>query len=170
LDGSQLRAEVALQPTELEVFSVRGSECRMPHEFTPWTALAGGALIGLAASVLLAVNGRVAGVSSAIGGLISPTGSDRSWRAFFLSGLALTGFLSLWLAPGALGHSPRTPLTLIIAGLLVGVGTTLGSGCTSGHGVCGISRLSPRSMLATAIFVICGMLSVAVFRVLGGVQ
>lgn len=130
------------------------------ENFTPWTSLAGGALIGLAAAILLYVNGRIAGISGIVNGLLSPSAGEIAWRAAFLVGLICGG---AWFISGApLPFIPRSefPLSfLLTGGFLVGFGTRLGSGCTSGHGVCGISRLSPRSMLATVLFVAAGMLA-----------
>lgn len=138
------------------------------HDFTPWSALAGGALIGLAASVLLVLLGRIAGVSGVVGGLLMPRRGDVAWRVLFLGGLVTAGLIGAWLAPASVAPSPRAPVTLIAAGLLVGIGTRVGAGCTSGHGVCGVSRLSPRSIAATATFIASGVLTVWLFRVLGG--
>jgi uncharacterized membrane protein YedE/YeeE len=138
------------------------------QDFTPFSALTGGVLIGLAASVLLIASGRVAGISGIVGGLLTPTRGDRLWRALFVLGLVAAGVGAALLAPERVGSSPRSLATLTVAGLLVGVGTRLGNGCTSGHGVCGISRLSPRSLLATITFIASGMLAVGAFRLLGG--
>jgi|SRR6056297_959091 len=122
-------------------------------DFTPWSALAGGALIGLASAVLLLFSGRVAGVSSITAGLLTKQSGGNGWRLAFLGGLVI----GVWIY-GALGGSldqvridAGWPL-LVIGGLLVGFGTQLGGGCTSGHGVCGISRFSSRSIVATALF------------------
>jgi len=136
------------------------------HDFTPVSALIGGGLIGLAASLLLLGNGRIAGVSGILGGLIVGPRGDRAWRAFFLLGLFAAGILAAMVSPQSLGNSPRSWPTLIIAGLLVGVGTRMGQGCTSGHGVCGISRLSLRSLVATAVFIVAGMVTVRVLAAL----
>ena len=126
-------------------------------EFTPIQSLSGGLLIGAAAALLLLANGRVAGISGIAGGLLGASHDDRIWRGLFLVGLPLG---ALALSPSGIEatgspHAP-TPL-LIVGGLLVGYGTQLGSGCTSGHGICGISRLSIRSIVATMTFVIVGM-------------
>ena len=132
--------------------------------FTPWASLAGGLLIGLAAAALIILNGRVLGVSSILGGLVRPGGGDFSWRLAFLAGLLLAP--SLW----ALALAPVAPrfeggVTLLVAaGLLVGWGTRHGSGCTSGHGVCGLSRLSLRSLVATLAFMGMGFGTVFVVR------
>jgi len=133
-----------------------------------WYALVGGALIGLSASLLLLGSGRVAGISGVLGGVLLPKRGDRAWRALFLIGLLGAGALSLALFPEAIGSSPAGPGLLAVAGLQVGVGTRIGSGCTSGHGVCGVARLSQRSVVATAVFVAVGMLTTGVVRALGG--
>lgn len=137
-------------------------------EFTPYTALAGGALIGLAASWLLVGYGRIAGISGIAGHLLLGKPGDRAWRGAFLLGLLLAGVIVGTLAPGASGASPRSLVSVATAGLLVGLGTRLGSGCTSGHGVCGLSRLSPRSLVATLAFMLSGIGTVTLLRWLGG--
>jgi uncharacterized protein len=138
-------------------------------DFTPYSGLLGGALIGLAASLLLLGTGRVAGVSGiTAGALFSREPSARSWRLAFLAGLVAAGVPFVLFAPGAIAPSPRPLLWLAISGLLVGIGTRLGNGCTSGHGVCGVSRLSPRSLVATALFVGAGMLTVTLLRIFAG--
>lgn len=131
--------------------------------------LLGGALIGLAVSLMLYWNGRVTGVSGIIyGAMIAPKKKDISWRWFFITGMILGGLILRLTKPSSLtGSLPTQYWTLIVAGLLVGFGTVLGSGCTSGHGVCGISRLSPRSLIATITFMAAGVLSVIVFRKFG---
>jgi len=138
------------------------------HNFTPSSALIGGGLIGIAASVLLIGSGRVAGISGIVGGLLLPTRGDRLWRALFLLGLIGAGVAAALIAPSSIGSSSRSLPTLIAAGLLVGIGTRLGNGCTSGHGVCGISRLSPRSLVATVTFIAAGMFIVRIVALLGG--
>ncbi|MET0387742.1 MAG: YeeE/YedE family protein [Polyangiales bacterium] len=137
------------------------------HNFTPVSALIGGVLIGLAASLFLLGIGRVAGISGILGGLIAPGSerAERGWRGAFVLGLLAIGGMAAFVAPDRLGSSPRSWPLLVAAGLLVGIGTRLGSGCTSGHGVCGISRLSPRSIVATITFIATGMI---VVRVLAG--
>lgn len=132
--------------------------------FTPWSALAGGALIGLAASVFALVNGRVAGISGLLGSLLQLQAEGRGEKAAFLLGLLLAP--GLWVMFAALPtiHFETGSLGLIVAGLLVGIGTRYGSGCTSGHGVCGISRLSPRSLVATLCFMATGFATVFVLR------
>lgn len=133
--------------------------------------LAGGALIGLAATLLLAVNGRIAGISGITdgvrAGLLAPHAhrGELGWRAAFLAGLLAGGLLLALVAPTALPDTVDTPLTVLaLAGLLVGFGTRLGSGCTSGHGVCGLSRRSPRSLAATLAFIGAGVAVVFVVR------
>lgn len=131
--------------------------------------LLGGALIGLAAALLLLANGRVAGISGILGNLLRPAPGDVLWRAMFLLGLIGTGALALRLQPAAFSAQERPLLLVAAAGLLVGFGTRLGSGCTSGHGVCGVSRLSPRSIAATMTFMATGAATVYVARhLLGG--
>jgi uncharacterized membrane protein YedE/YeeE len=136
-------------------------------DFTPIPALVGGALIGLAASILLIANGKVAGISGILAGLLGR--AELQWRGWFVGGLLLAGVLALF-APASIGSSPRSLPVLAVAGLLVGVGTRLGGGCTSGHGVCGISRLSARSIAATVVFVALGMFVVRAFAWLGGLS
>jgi uncharacterized membrane protein YedE/YeeE len=134
-----------------------------PH-FTPWTSFAGGILIGCAAALLFLSSGRIAGISGIAGGLLAPRRADIAWRIAFLLGLLL--------APVAFRVFGRLPFpridagfgTLLVAGLLVGLGTSYGSGCTSGHGVCGLSRLSPRSLVATIAFMAAGMATVFLVR------
>ena len=134
-----------------------------PH-FTPWAALAGGMLIGLAAALLILFNGRIAGISGILGGLLRPRSGDLGWRVAFLAGLIGTPLLwQLWRAVPPVQIDAGTP-ALIVAGLLVGVGVRYGAGCTSGHGVCGLSRLSPRSLAATCAFMAAGFLTVYLLR------
>lgn len=138
------------------------------NAFTPWASLAGGALIGAAAALFVLFNGRIAGISGVLGGLLRPTRGDIGWRLAFLLGLIA--------APLAYALFTAVPLpridagwgTLVLAGLLVGVGTRYGAGCTSGHGVCGLSRLSPRSLAATLAFMGGGFVTVFVLRHLLG--
>ncbi|MGO1692336.1 MAG: YeeE/YedE family protein [Marinobacter sp.] len=137
--------------------------------FTPWTALAGGVLVGLAAAGFLLLNGRIAGISGILGGFLTRSAGDRSWRFAFLAGLI--GAPVLWMLVAQL---PPIEIeagypALIIAGLLVGIGTRYGSGCTSGHGVCGLSRFSPRSLAATVSFMFAGFVTVFVIRHVLGV-
>ena len=139
------------------------------ESFTPVSGLIGGALIGLAATLLLALNGRIAGISGILGGLFMVRGSDWGWRAAFLIGL-VAGPLLVWAVtstPPEVEPQAATPL-LILAGLLVGLGTAIGKGCTSGHGVCGLARGSRRSIAATAVFFTVALATVAVTRHLIG--
>ena len=141
------------------------------HDFTPASALAGGALIGLGAAVLLLFNGRVAGISGILGGLLAPAKADVFWRLAFLAGLVGGSVAMAAMLPSAFGGQlPRSGAVLVAGGLLVGFGTQLGSGCTSGHGVCGISRLAPRSIAATLLFIATGSGAVFVLRHLGGAR
>jgi uncharacterized membrane protein YedE/YeeE len=137
-------------------------------EYGPLWALAGGALIGLAASLLFWFNGRIAGISGIVAGLLLPARGESGWRAAFLAGLGLAGVLALLIAPDAIGRPPYGLPVLALGGLLVGVGTRLGDGCTSGHGVCGVSRLSVRSIVATGTFIAAGIVTVVIARSLGG--
>ena len=133
--------------------------------FTPVSALIGGALIGASASMMLALNGRITGISGILGGLVRPQRGDVSWRATFLAGLLVGGVLLALAYPRALPAASATPIALtVIAGLFVGFGTQLGGGCTSGHGVCGISRFSPRSIVATMTFMATGALAAFVVQ------
>lgn len=132
--------------------------------FTPWTALAGGALIGLAASMLILLNGRIAGISGILGGLLRPGPGEIAWRAAFLIGLVAAPWLYAVAAPLPAVRMDVSDSMLIAAGLLVGLGTRYGAGCTSGHGVCGLSRLSPRSLAATLAFMAAGFATVYVVR------
>lgn len=132
--------------------------------FTPWSALAGGLLIGLAAAAFLLLNGRIAGISGILGGLLAPARGDVAWRLAFILGLAVAPLAWTLAAPLPAVRVDAGTATLVAAGLLVGVGTRYGSGCTSGHGVCGISRLSPRSLVATPAFMLAGFATVFVLR------
>jgi len=138
--------------------------------FTPWSALAGGALIGLAASMFLLLTGRVSGISGVVGGLLAPKPGDVFWRLAFVGGLATGGVIAAFAMPAQVAFEvARTPVAIVVAGLLVGFGTRLGNGCTSGHGVCGISRFSTRSLVATATFMATGVATAVVIgRVFGG--
>ncbi len=134
------------------------------RQFTPETALIGGMLIGLSALSLAWFNGRIAGISTIVGGLIRPVNGDTAWRAAFVLGLLLAPWA--WQLFSALPASQvsASHATLVLAGLLVGVGTRYGSGCTSGHGVCGLSRLSIRSLVATLSFMALGFVTVYLTR------
>lgn len=135
--------------------------------FTPWSSLAGGVLIGLAASLLLVGMGRIAGISAIVGNLLLGPSAERRWRAAFVLALVASGFVLAQIDPALIGPSPRSLGGVAAAGLVVGVGTRLGGGCTSGHGVCGVSRWSTRSLLATAVFMVTGAATVALMRWLG---
>lgn len=135
--------------------------------FTPWTSLAGGVLLGVAAALFILLNGRVLGISGIVGGLLGPRAGDVGWRLAFLAGLLAAPLVVGWLAPAGFIAAPRIEAgtgLVVLAGLLVGVGTRYGSGCTSGHGVCGLSRLSPRSLVATLAFMATGFATVFVIR------
>jgi uncharacterized protein len=142
----------------------------MMANFTPVSAAIGGALIGLSAVLLMLSTGRIAGISGIFSGLLNLRGEDKGWRIAFLAGLILAPVIA-----GGIGYGMAMPVLpanwaiIVVAGLLVGFGTRLGGGCTSGHGICGVARLSPRSVAATAIFMVTAIVTVAVTRhVLGG--
>jgi len=130
-------------------------------------SLIGGAIIGGAAALLLILSGRIAGVSGILGGALRPRTGEIGWRLMFLAGLVGGGAVGALLAPAAYGVPRGSTVVLIAAGLLVGFGTRLGSGCTSGHGICGVSRLSRRSLTATALFLAAGIITVFLVRHLG---
>lgn len=132
--------------------------------FTPWTSLTGGVLIGAAAAMLLLLNGKIAGISGILGGLLRPRADDIGWRVAFVAGLVAAPLLYPLAAPLPTVQVDADTAVLVVAGLLVGIGTRYGSGCTSGHGVCGLSRLSPRSLVATAAFMAAGFVTVFVVR------
>jgi len=137
------------------------------NHFTPWASLIGGLLLGVASAVFILINGRILGISGILGGLLPPKVGDISWRVAFLLGMlaAPTAFMAL--APAGFASEPRIDAgfwTVIVAGLLVGIGTRYASGCTSGHGVCGLSRLSPRSLVATLSFMGAGFFIVYIVR------
>ncbi|PKM29867.1 MAG: YeeE/YedE [Gammaproteobacteria bacterium HGW-Gammaproteobacteria-11] len=136
--------------------------------FTPWSALIGGLLIGLSASLLVVFNGRIAGISGLLGGLLSPRQPGNSERLLFIAGLLLAPLLYWLLHSRPVLVIEAGPVALVLAGLLVGFGSRLGSGCTSGHGVCGLARLSPRGLVATLTFMLAGFVSVFVLRHLWG--
>ena len=138
-------------------------------EFEPVAATIGGILIGLSAVLLLWLNGRIAGISGILFGVFTRESTERNWRLLFVAGLLLGGFLYQFLTQQTLSTRGDYPLPLLIsAGILVGIGTRLGSGCTSGHGVCGISRLSNRSIVATLTFMAAGIATVAIMRLFTG--
>lgn len=132
--------------------------------FTPWAALAGGVMLGLASALFVLLNGRILGISGIVGGLLRPRAGDMGWRLAFVLGMLVAPGL-YWLVVGP--TQPRIDASwgmVVIAGLLVGVGTRYGSGCTSGHGVCGLSRMSPRSLVATLAFMGAGFVTVFLIR------
>ena len=135
--------------------------------FTPFTSLTGGVILGLASAIFILVNGRILGISGIVGGLFPPKLGDTFWRIAFLLGFAAAPMVFHALVPAQYISEPRidaTDLMVVIAGLLVGIGTRYASGCTSGHGVCGLSRLSPRSLVATLSFMGAGFAMVYVMR------
>jgi len=135
--------------------------------FTPWLSLAGGLLLGIAAALLILLNGRILGISGILGGLLRAQAGDLGWRIAFLLGLACAPGLFMAVMPAGLVSAPHIDagtLEVLAAGLLVGLGTRYGAGCTSGHGVCGLSRLSPRSLVATLTFMGAGFVTVYVVR------
>lgn len=139
------------------------------ENFTPVSASVGGALIGLSAVILMGMNGRIAGISGVFSGVVFAENGDKLWRALFVIGLVLGPVVYTLLKGEAPAFELSAGIPLIIAGgLLVGFGTRLGSGCTSGHGVCGLSRLSPRSMASVALFMGAGMATVAIARLAFG--
>lgn len=134
------------------------------NHFTPWAALAGGVLLGLASAAFVLLNGRILGISGIVGGLLRPRTGDVGWRVAFVLGMLAAPAL-YWLVAGP--AQPRIDAgwgMVVAAGLLVGVGTRYGSGCTSGHGVCGLSRMSPRSLIATLAFMGAGFVTVFLMR------
>ena len=139
----------------------------MLTEFTPWLSLGGGILIGLSAVLLMWLNGRIAGMTGILFGIIPPFAPDWSWRAAFVAGAVIAPLV--WIALGnPIGFAvPVSNPALIIGGLIVGIGVTFGGGCTSGHGVCGMARLSPRSIVATVIFMAVTFITVFVMRHVG---
>lgn len=135
--------------------------------FTPWMSLSGGILLGIASAVFILINGRILGISGILGGLLAPKTGDVGWRIAFVLGMLAAPITLSLLTPDDFLSAPRIEagyVMIVIAGLLVGYGTRLGSGCTSGHGVCGLSRLSPRSLVATGIFMAAGFAIVFVIR------
>ncbi len=134
------------------------------NHFTPWTALAGGALLGLASALFILLNGRILGISGILGGLLRPKAGDIGWRLSFVLGMLVAPAIYLLLAGPMQPRIDASWLMVVLAGLLVGVGTRYGSGCTSGHGICGLSRMSPRSLVATATFMAAGFVTVFLLR------
>ena len=139
-------------------------------DFTPYSALLGGVMIGLASCLLLWTTGRVAGISGVVGGLWQAVAGDRAWRLVFLGGLVAGGIVAALATPDRLAFTLDRSLPMMaIGGLLVGLGTRIGNGCTSGHGVCGIARFSPRSIVATITFIAAGVVTVFALKTFGGV-
>jgi uncharacterized membrane protein YedE/YeeE len=138
-------------------------------DFTPWQSLAGGALIGLSAVLLMALHGRIAGMTGILSGVIPPLAADWYWRAAFLAGAIVAPLVFLW-AGGEIAFSVPVPMAALVAGgILVGIGIHFGNGCPSGHGICGLSRLSPRSLVAVVTFMATAFVTVYVTRhLLGG--
>jgi uncharacterized protein len=137
--------------------------------FSPVSAAIGGALIGLAATLLMLLNGRVAGISGILAASLDVRSNDRNWSAAFIAGLVLAPLTGGWIGfPMVSPQMPESWIVVVVAGLLVGFGTRLGGGCTSGHGICGVARLSVRSIVATAIFMATAVVVVAVSRHLIG--
>jgi uncharacterized membrane protein YedE/YeeE len=139
-------------------------------DFTPVSAAIGGALIGLASVLMMLLTGRIAGVSGIFSGLLNLRSEDKGWRGAFIAGLILAPVIAGWIGYGmAQPKLPSNWAVIVAAGLLVGFGSRLGGGCTSGHGICGIGRLSPRSITATIVFMVTAVITVAVkHHVLGG--
>jgi uncharacterized membrane protein YedE/YeeE len=137
------------------------------QHFTPWASLIGGLLLGVASAAFILINGRILGISGILGGLLPPKVGDISWRVAFLLGMLAAPTVFMALVPAGFASEPRIDAgfwTVIAAGLLVGIGTRYASGCTSGHGVCGLSRLSPRSLVATLSFMGAGFFIVYILR------
>lgn len=130
----------------------------------PWRALFGGMLLGISATILMLFKGKVAGISGIVSGAITPSSVDKGWRIQFIIGLIAGGFLTNWLVQpelsGIPAHYSSSIVTMLLAGLLVGLGTKLGNGCTSGHGICGMGRFSIRSMIATLTFMLVAAVTV----------
>jgi uncharacterized membrane protein YedE/YeeE len=143
---------------------IAGTEPWLMTDFTPLASFAGGLLIGLAALSLMAFNGRIAGMTGIFAGLLPPFATDWGWRAAFVAGAVMAPLAYAAFAGDIAFSVPLTPVSLVVGGLIVGIGVTFGSGCTSGHGICGIARLSPRSMVATATFMAAAIATVFVIR------
>lgn len=141
----------------------------MPTDFTPYASFIGGILIGLSAVILMAFNGRIAGMTAIFSGIFTPTQPDSRWRLAFLAGAIGAPMIATLMGAEFGFQAPTTGPLLVLGGLIVGVGVTYGSGCTSGHGVCGMARLSKRSFVATGVFMLTTFLTVTVMRhVIGG--
>ncbi|MBU6270549.1 MAG: YeeE/YedE family protein [Betaproteobacteria bacterium] len=141
--------------------------------FTPWASLSGGVLLGVSAALFILLNGRVLGISGILAGLLPPRPGDAAWRIAFLLGMAASPMVFAALAPAGFVTAPRIEAShalVVAAGLLVGLGTRYAAGCTSGHGICGLSRLSPRSLVATLAFMAAGFVTVFIVRhLIGGI-
>ncbi len=141
------------------------------ENFTPIASLSGGILIGLATAAVLLFNGRIAGISGIAGGILRLSESDRDWRAVFVIGLLIGGVIAFGIDPSLFsGEVERPAWLLVLAGVLVGIGTQMGNGCTSGHGICGLSRVSARSLVAVLTFLGTAAATVAAMTLLGGTQ
>lgn len=136
----------------------------MMTDFTPYASLLGGVLIGLSAVILMAFNGRIAGMTAMLGGMLEPKSPDSPWRLAFLAGAIAAPLIATLLGAEFSFASPTTGVVLAVGGVIVGVGVTYGSGCTSGHGVCGLARLSPRSLVATLTFMATTFATVTLIR------
>lgn len=135
------------------------------HNFSPLTGAIGGILIGISSTMMMLFVGRITGISGIFGGVVTPRAGEFTWRMVFLAGLLVGGGILLFAYPPAFPTAlPRSMPILIVAGLLVGFGTRMGSGCTSGHGVCGLARFSPRSLVSVLTFLSVGMITVFVFN------
>jgi len=132
--------------------------------FTPWSSLIGGLILGFSTLIFILLNGRIAGISGILGGLLTPSKSDIWWRIAFIAGLMMAPWIYRLFASLPEIQITTNYAVLVLAGLLVGFGTRLGSGCTSGHGICGLSRLSPRSLVATGAFMAAGFITVFIVR------
>jgi uncharacterized membrane protein YedE/YeeE len=141
----------------------------MTTEFTPWLSLIGGILIGLSAVILMATNGRIAGMTGIVGGVLPPVESDWLWRAIFLLGCIIPAIVLKALRYAPEVGFPMSNAAIVVGGLIVGVGASYGSGCTSGHGICGLARFSKRSLVATITFMLATFVTVYIVRhVIGG--
>lgn len=136
----------------------------MITDFTPYASLFGGILIGLGAVILMAFNGRIAGMTAILGGVLEPQNPDNRWRLAFLAGAIAAPLIATLLGAEFSFASPATGVVLVLGGVIVGIGVTYGSGCTSGHGVCGLARLSPRSLVATLTFMVTTFATVTLIR------
>jgi uncharacterized membrane protein YedE/YeeE len=134
------------------------------NAFTPWSALGGGLLIGIGVAMLLLVDGRIAGISGVVGGLLRPRAGDVGWRIAFVAGLVVAPLVAALAGQSMVPNIDASFVIVALAGVAVGIGTRYGAGCTSGHGICGVARLSPRSLVATATFMAAGFATVFIVR------